>query len=117
MSFAIQRALYPYVARDETGAQITDKTITVSTVAVAVSTSASFTAMPAVGGADLVTFDVSVSDVRCRFDGGTPTSSTGHLLPATTAYTWSADMWNRAIFIRDTTMTVDAVIWASACNL
>lgn len=117
MAFSNQRALYPQVARDATGTVIKDTTITVSTAAVAVSTSASFTCTPAVGGADLVVFDVQTSDVRVRWDNTNPTSTTGHILPATTAYTVSCDVWNNCVFIRDSTMTVDAVIWASALNL
>lgn len=114
--FSGQRALYPQPGVNSSGA-VTDTTITVSTAAIAVSTSASFTATPATNGMDLVSFDVQVSDVRVRWDGTAPTSTTGHILPASTAYTWSCVMWNNAQFIRDSTMTVDAVIWASALSL
>lgn len=90
------------------GSPVADKSIAVSTAAVGVST-----AFPN-PGVPLVTFDVQTSNLRCRWDGTDPTSTTGHLLMAGSSYTWDATMFNNAKFIRDTAATVDGTVWASA---
>lgn len=61
----------------------------------------------------LVTFDIQVSDVRVYWEGSTPSSSAGHLLPAGTAYTWDAGQYNNSKFILDASATASAVIVAS----
>lgn len=106
----LNNALFPMRAM-LAGVAVADQSTAVSTSAVPV---VAFTAFPAVNGVNLVSFDVQGSDVRVRWDNVAPTSTTGHILPATTAYTWNVDQYNNAQFIRDTTSTVDAVIWASA---
>lgn len=108
----MQGALYPLRAIVN-NTPVTSQTITVSTAAIGF-TSSPFVASPATDGVSLISFDIQTSDVRVRFDGVDPTSTTGHILPATTAYTWTASQFLAAKFIRDTTSTVDAVIWASA---
>lgn len=106
----INNSLYPMRAF-LSGTAVLDQSTAVSTSVVPAAT---FTAFPAVNGVNVISFDVQGSDLRVRWDGVAPTSTTGHILPATTAYTWNVDQWNNAQFIRDTTSTVDAVIWASA---
>lgn len=98
--------LYPYPARTVTGA-IASQSITVSTVAIAVTTAFVGTSV------DMVTFDIQGYDVRARWDGTDPTSTSGHILPASTAYTWACNQFNAAKFIRDSTATADATIFCS----
>jgi hypothetical protein len=61
----------------------------------------------------MVTFDVQDQPVRVRWDGTDPTSTVGHFLPAQTAYTWDCAQYNAAKFIRDTSSTASATIFAS----
>ena len=97
------------------GAAIADQTLAVSTAAVA-PTGYAAPGTPGAAGVPLVTFDVQTSNLRCRWDGTNPTSTTGHLLLAGSSYTWDFDMYNNAKFIRDTLATVDGSIWASAVS-
>lgn len=97
--------LYPYPAKSA-GSTVASQSITVSTAAIGVTTAF---AVPV----EMVTFDVQGYDVRVRWDGTDPTSTTGHILPASTAYTWAANQFNAAKFIRDSTATADATIFAS----
>lgn len=95
------------------GSPVADQTLVVSTAAVAPT---GYTG-PGTSGSQavpLVTFDVQTSNLRCRWDGTNPTSTTGHLLTAGSSYTWDVQMYNNAKFIRDTNATVDGAIWASA---
>lgn len=68
------------------------------------------------GGVSFVTFDVQVSDVRVRLDGTAPTSTVGTILKVGTNYTWAVDLFNNAKFIRDTTATADAILFAHPLN-
>ena len=113
MSYVANKVLYPMRAIVG-GTAVADQSITVSTAAIGPT---AYVASPDVNGANLVTFDVQTSDVRVRWDNTDPTSTTGHVLPASTAYTWDITMFNNAKFIRDSTMSVDAVIWASSLML
>lgn len=112
----LNNTLYPLRATDSAGTPVASQSLTVSTAAVGFTT-APFTATPAVDGVSLVTLDIQVSDVRCLWEGTTPTSTTGHILPASTAYTWTISQFLAARFIRDSTMSVDAVIWASPFSI
>ena len=51
------------------------------------------------GAVDLVSFDIFGDDVRVFWEGSTPTSTSGHVLPGGTAYTWSAVQYNAAKWI------------------
>lgn len=68
-----------------------------------------------VGQIQLVAFDIDGDDVRCFWEGSTPTSSTGHVLPGGTAYTWSINQYNNAKFILSGTGSA-ATITASPFN-
>ncbi len=94
-------------------APIADQTVTVSTSAVGV-TGYTTPGTPGSQAVPLVTFDVQTANLRCRWDGVNPTSTTGHLLTAGSSYTWDASMYNNAKFIRDTAAVADGVVWASA---
>lgn len=97
--------LYPYPAR-ASGSIVASQSITVSTVAIGVTTAFDVNACP------LTTFDIQAADVRVRWDTD-PTSTVGHILPASTAYTWATTQFNSAKFIRDSAATGDAVIFVS----
>lgn len=101
--------LYPKRAMSN-DTPITSQTLTVSTAAVSFT---GFTAPNAVNGVQLVVFDVQGNDVRCFWEGTTPTGTTGHILPASSAYAWDCAQFNAAQFIRISTATADAVIVAS----
>lgn len=101
---------YPKRATNSAGTPIASQSITVSTAAIA---GTGYNGDTVVDPVSIVCLDIQTSDVRVRWDGTDPTSSTGHILPASTAYTWTVSQYNSAKFIRDSTMTVDAVIWAS----
>lgn len=103
MSFAGQTI--PLRART-TGSVIASQTLTVSTAAV------TFTAF-SVPDTKWVVFDVVTSPVRCRWDGTAPTSTVGHKLLVGVTYQWEVEMFNAAKFIRDTSASVDATLFAS----
>lgn len=86
---------------------IASQSITVSTIAIGVTTAFDTTYV------GMVTFDVQDQPVRVRWDGFDPTSTVGHVLPATTAYTWNTAQFNAAKFIRDTSSTASATIFCS----
>ena len=85
---------------------VASQSITVSTAAIAIGTA--FDAQYV----KTVTFDVQDQAVRVRFDTD-PTSTVGHVLPAGSAYEWDVARFNRAKFIRISTATGDATIFAS----
>ena len=85
---------------------VASQSLTVSTLSVPFGTA--FNA-----NSKLVTFDVQGADIRCRWDGTDPTSTVGHILPAGTAYTWNKEQAAAAEFIRISTATGDATIFAS----
>ena len=93
------------------GSPVASQSLTVSTAAVAPT---GYTASPAVNGVNYVTFDVQTNAVRVRWDGTDPTGTVGHILAASTAYTWSVAQFNAAKFIRISTASADAVIFSSA---
>ncbi len=68
-----------------------------------------------VGDIQLVAFDIFGDDVRVFWEGSTPTSSSGHVLPGGTAYTWAVNQYNNAKFILSGTSS-SAVITASPFN-
>src|SRR5260221_36193 len=92
------------------GSPIAAQSLIVSTVAVAPTgyTAATSGSSPV----QLVTFDVQTSDVRVRWDGTAPTGTVGTILYAGTNYTWNQAQYNNAQFIRRSTASVDAVIFA-----
>lgn len=102
-------ALYPKRAMSS-GSPVASQSLSVTVAAAAFT---GFTASTAVGGVTMVTFDIQDYDVRARWDGTDPTSTVGHVLPASTAYTWDVDQFNAAKFIRDTSATGNATIFAS----
>ncbi len=110
MAMVIQNALFPLRATDKDGAPVLSQSTTVSSAAVAAT---GYTSTPAVDGVGVVVLDIQDNDVRCRWDGVNPSGTVGHILPASTAYTWSCSQYNAAKFIRISTATADAVIFAS----
>jgi hypothetical protein len=106
------RALYPKRAMLN-GTPIAAQTLTVTGTA---ALPTGYTAFPAVGGVDLVTFVVDLGDVRCFWEGTTPTSTVGILLPAGTAYTWDTSIFNATKFILDTSAST-ATITSSPLSL
>lgn len=80
------------------------------------STAVSSSAVPVTGFAQtavvLVTFQVQSGAVNARWDGVAPTASVGFNLTAGSTYTWDADMYNNAQFIKSG--ATDAVIYAAA---
>lgn len=114
MAYSSLNVLYPPRAVANSGTAVASQSLTVSTAAVAAT---GYTATPGAGSyVQLVTFDVQDNDVRCRWDGSDPTSTVGHILPAGTAYTWATSQYNAAKFIRISTATADATIFASPFN-
>lgn len=100
--------LYPLRAIvSTTGLPVASQSITVSTVAIGITTPYDQ------NNVGMVTFDVQDSNVRVRFDGTDPTSAVGHILYAGLAYTWRLSMFNAAKFIRHSAATGDATIFAS----
>jgi len=57
----------------------------------------------------LVSFDVQGDDVRVFWEGSTPTSTSGHILPGGTAYTWSANQYNASKFILSSGSTASTI--------
>ena len=107
MSFDITRPLYPRRAiLASTTAAITSHVVTVTSGA---ATDTAFNTNPP-GAVDLVTFDVQGGAVRTYWEGSTPTSTTGHVLPAGTAYTWDAVQYNNAKFILDSSATSATIV-------
>lgn len=108
MSFNITNPLYPRPAiTASTTAYITSHVVTVTSAA-ATDTTAFNTNPP--GAVELVTFDVQGGDVRTFWEGSTPTSSAGHILPAGTAYTWGVVQYNAAKFILDASATAATIV-------
>jgi hypothetical protein len=105
MSYDITHPIYPMCAIGTSGI-IASQSITVSTAAIGIGTAFDPTVVKT------VTFDVQDQGVRVRFDTD-PTSTVGHILPASTAYEWDVARFNRAKFIRISTATGDATIFAS----
>lgn len=113
MAYNILHPLYPQPALAVGGtsyvtSQVTTVTSGSTTVAGFVGTTSSYQV-------DLVTFDVFGDDVRVFWEGSTPTSTSGHVLPGGTAYSWSANQYNNSKFILSGSGT-SAVITASAFN-
>src|SRR5690242_13626327 len=94
MASNVQGPIYPgpaYNGNSLITAQVTTITSSATTVTGFVPGS--------VGMVQLVTFDVQGDDIRCFWEGSTPTSTSGHILPGGTAYTWQANQYNGAKFI------------------
>lgn len=110
MSYNITNPLYPRPASLTSGTgYITSHVFSVTAGA---ATDTAFNVTPP-GAVDLVAFDVQGAEVRTFWEGSTPTSSSGHILPVSTGYTWSAVQYNAAKFILSGTAT-SATIVASA---
>lgn len=100
-----------YPKRSITGTTpVAAQSLTVSTVAIAATgyTAANSGTSPV----QFVSFDIQDQDVRVRWDGTDPTSTVGTILAAGTNYTWAVSQYNAAKFIRKSTATGDAVIFA-----
>ncbi len=76
---------------------LTSLVVTVTSGATTASTWTLTTPVPSV--VQLVSFDVAGDDVRVFWEGSTPTSSSGHVLPGGTAYTWAYNQWAGSKFI------------------
>lgn len=88
------------------GAVIPSQNLVVSTAAV------SFTAFDA-SVVELVEITISDQPVRVRWDTTDPTATVGHKLLPNLAYQWRVKLFNGCKFIRDTSATGDATIFAS----
>ena len=88
------------------GLPVASQSKTVSTAAVPFATA--FNSLT-----EIVVFDVQVSDCRVRWDGTSPTGTVGHILQAGSSYAWSKSQAAAAEFIRISTASADAVIFAS----
>jgi len=107
MSYSITNPLYPRPSvTASTTAFITSHVLSV-TAGAATDTAFNLTSP---GAVDLVSFDVQGGDVRTYWEGSTPTSSAGHILPAGTAYTWSSIQYNNAKFILDASATSATIV-------
>lgn len=105
MSFNILNPLYPKRSMSG-GTAVASQSLTVSTAAVGFGTAFN-------SKTELIVFDVQANDVRVRWDGTDPTSTVGHILPAGTAYAWTVSQAAAAKFIRISTASADATIFAS----
>ena len=104
--------IYPQPAMNG-NSLLTSLTVTVTSGS---TTAASWTLpTPVPSVVQLVTFDVAGDDVRVFWEGSTPTSTSGHVLPGGTAYTWSYNQWAGSKFILSGSGTT-AVITVSALN-
>lgn len=104
--FSQVNVLYPKPAFS-LSANVLSQSLTVSTAAV------SFLTAYAIPAVDMVTFDIQGQNVRCRWDGVAPTSTLGHILYAGLGYTWTTSQFNNTQFIRISTASADATIFAS----
>lgn len=86
------------------------QSLTVSTAAV--SPTGYTNAVSGTSPVQLVAFDIQDNDVRVRWDGTAPTGTVGTILAAGTNYTWDVSQYNAAKFIRKSTASADAVIFA-----
>lgn len=93
MSYNITNPLYPRIATNASG-YITSLVTTITAGATTVT--AYNTTPPYV--VDLVSFDVAGDDIRVYWEGSTPDSTHGHVLPGGTAYTWSVNQYNNSKF-------------------
>ncbi len=113
MSFNIINPLYPQPALAVGGTSYTtSQTTTVTSGATTVTGYVGTTTLTQV---QLVTFDIQGDDVRVFWEGSTPTSTSGHILPGGTAYLWSANQYNNSKFILSSGSTA-SVITASPLN-
>ena len=110
MSFNVLNPLYPQPALGIGGTSYLTSQVT--TVTTGVTTVTAFN-LVSPGAVDLVSFDVAGGPVRVYWEGSTPTSTTGHTLPAGGAFTWAAVQYNASKFILDATATASAIITAS----
>jgi hypothetical protein len=87
----------------------------VTTVTAGATTVTGYAPSAGIPEVQLVTFDVAGDDVRVFWEGSTPTSTSGHVLPGGTAYTWSANQYNNSKFCLSASSTA-SVITASPFN-
>lgn len=92
------------------GSAIAAQSLTVSTASV--SATGYTAAVSGTSPVQFVAFDIQDNDVRVRWDGTAPTSTVGTVLYAGTNYTWTVSQYDAAKFIRKSTATGDAVIFA-----
>jgi hypothetical protein len=112
MAYSVLNPMYPQPALATGGA--TYLTSQVTTVTSGATTVTGYTP-GTVGQIQLVTFDVFGDDVRVFWEGSIPTSSSGHVLPGGTAYTWAVNQYNNSKFILSGSGT-SATITASPFN-
>lgn len=110
MSSNILGPIYPQPAYNG-NSLLTSLTVTVTTG----STTAATWTVTSPSLVQLVTFDIAGDDCRVFWEGSTPTSSSGHILPGGTAYTWAYNQWAGSKFILSGSGTT-AVITVSAFN-
>lgn len=110
MAFGILGPLYPQPAYN--GNSLITSVVTTVTAG---STNATSFSVSSPSLIQLVTFDVAGDDVRVFWEGSTPTSSSGHVLPGGTAYTWAYNQYANSKFILSGSGTA-SVITASAFN-
>lgn len=110
MAYSILNPMYPQPAYNG-NTLLTSLVVTVTSGA----TTASTWTVTSPSLVQLVSFDVAGDDVRVFWEGSTPTSSSGHVLPGGTAYTWAYNQWAGSKFILSGTGTA-SVITASPFN-
>jgi len=98
--------LYPQPAYNG-NTLLTSLVVTVTSGSTTVSTWTLTTPVPSV--VQLVSFDVQGDDVRVFWEGSTPTSTSGHVLPGGTAYTWAYNQWANSRFILSAGSTASVI--------
>ncbi len=105
MSYNVLNPMYPQPAMSG-NSFITSQVTTVTSGATTVT---GFSPTTSVGQIQLVSFDVQGDAVRVFWEGSTPTSTSGHILPGGTAYTWAANQFNASKFILSSGSTASAI--------
>lgn len=98
MAYSLNHGLFPKRAISADGTPTASQSTTVLTVAIAPTGYSGSTTLSA---PNLVTLDIQVANIRVRWDGTDPTSSSGHILYAGLGYTFDVDMYNACKFICD----------------
>lgn len=112
MASNILNPIYPQPAYNG-NTLLTSLSTTVTSGSTTASTWTLTTPVPSV--IQLVTFDVQGDDCRVLWEGSTPTSTSGHILPGGTAYTWAYNQWANSKFILSSGSTA-CTIMASPFN-
>ena len=108
MSFNVLNPLYPQPALGIGGTSYLTSQVT--TVTAGAASAVGFAGTTALTQVQLVTLDIQGDDVRVFWEGSTPTSSSGHILPGGTAYTWSANQYNNSKFILSGSGTASTIV-------